>query len=445
MASTPGNLDALLQLHSIRDGLKGFGATADQNGAFRQALVGVALPGAPAGVTGASLGCYRYLPRSPGSALQVTCPRSFGIGLDPLKSGPGVVLGISFDVAGSTKQASMMLRPGDWLDVPAGFTSFSIFAADGADLYQSVVTRFPLGYVSLVLGLAVGTRPYWTTGPTPPPVKYANVLASAVVNLSGAGSFLVNAPRTGRARIHCVMLDNVNVPLSGLFSLDWQVQSLMPLVNSAGAWTADSMSGQTLDSPFPTAQQFKATTFYTHGGNSVASEVVGDVGLSAGLNLLSVLSGVVRLIDGSPGVFNVWAWVEWLGSEAPSDTRNVTIFDTTSVANTAQAAILCGEDFDQINIVVKGSAAMAGAPTVTISEVADSGGTLLPIFGQAIAATSVVAALPFGIGVTGAPGFTGTANGNNVRVPRFFRVDVGAAGVGITTRLIITGRRVQGR
>lgn len=123
----------------------------------------------------------------------------------------------------------------------------------------------------------------------------------------------------------------------------------------------------------------------------------------------------------------------------PYPSKVVTLFDQTSAANTpSNSGSLDTSDFEGLLVEVLFSAAASGAPIIALVDVDTT--VQLVNDGVNVAATSAVVGYGPGGGLFG-DNAAGYAAAPGAILPSTTRVTVGAAGVGITARLIVKGRR----
>ncbi len=107
-------------------------------------------------VLGPTLGCLRYLPRSPDEAVRVDCGLAFELMLDPSWTAPNARIAVSLhsSLAGATYK---ILTPGSRWKVPNGFREFYCYNADQLNLFIGAVDgNWPIGFCAFLVGRSVG-------------------------------------------------------------------------------------------------------------------------------------------------------------------------------------------------------------------------------------------------------------------------------------------------
>lgn len=123
----------------------------------------------------------------------------------------------------------------------------------------------------------------------------------------------------------------------------------------------------------------------------------------------------------------------------PMPSKVVTLFDQTSAANTAiNSGGLDTSDFDALLVEVLFSAAASGAPPLTLTD--NDTTVLLQSHNVPAAATSAIIGTSPGGGISG-NNSAGYAAAAACMLPQTVKATVAAAGVGVTSRLIVKGRR----
>lgn len=115
-----------------------------------------------------------------------------------------------------------------------------------------------------------------------------------------------------------------------------------------------------------------------------------------------------------------------------------TLFDDISGANAViSTGVLNTTDFDVVTALVLFSAAAAGSPSLKIVD----GVYSIPLLVKAIGATATNGLVSVGAGGGGTGDTAGYQAAAAVCVPASVNVICAAAGAGVTTRLVVYGRR----
>jgi hypothetical protein len=202
---------------------------------------------------------------------------------------------------------------------------------------------------------------------------------------------------------------------------------------------ADAWSKQVIDDAvvvFPTLGI--TNTYNTNNLTSSTNAAIADVELAPGISVVEVVRS--RNLQNVNTPSSYWIEVEWLGEGSGGEPRCVTLYDTTSAANTAlDTGTLELEDAEAITVTLSASGAMAAAPILTLSEITDIGAVVLARANAVVAAGSLFASQTFALGASVGIGVTAAAPG--VTPPRVGKLTLQAAGAGVTVRMVVTTRR----
>lgn len=147
-------------------------------------------PAVPTTDLGAMLGCLRFMPRhAPG--LRIDCGQAYSLTVDPEQTAPNAQIGVSLQ-GSSAEQDFVVLKPGDTLECPTGFTWFQCFNADQQDQIFNLVAQpanANLGYCSFLLGNVPGATPHMrhrSLMPLAALIQHGQLGLSNLVTLSAA-------------------------------------------------------------------------------------------------------------------------------------------------------------------------------------------------------------------------------------------------------------------